>query len=129
MHAHDGRTRPVACRDLLQHGGVRHDAGVGTAVLLRHQHAEEAEFAHFLEFGGREGVGDVARGGPRRQPLAGELARRVAHLQLYLVEQHDVDSLRVRTDARPQWRSLRRRRCTARRYRASSHIFPAPPVA
>ncbi|MCY1401816.1 hypothetical protein D9M71_169400 [compost metagenome] len=49
VHAHDGRAGTVAGGDFFQGQGQAHMAGLRTAPLFRHQHAEKAQLAHFLQ--------------------------------------------------------------------------------
>ncbi len=75
VDAHDGRARPVAGGDFLEGHGIGDGAGVRAAIGFRHQHAEQAEFAHLLQLLAweRHAIA-VAVGRTRRQPLAGEVA-------------------------------------------------------
>ena len=49
VDAHDGGARAVAGRDLLQRQRIGDLSDIRAAEFLRYQHAEEAEFAHFLQ--------------------------------------------------------------------------------
>ena len=64
VHAHDGRAGTIACGDLFQGQGICHVPRIAAAVLLRHQHAEQAQGSHL--------VNGFAREAMRLVPLLGE---------------------------------------------------------
>jgi len=88
MYAHDGRAGPVAGGDFFQGHGVGQVAGVATAPLFRHQHAEKAQFGHFADGLLGKAVLAVPLGRERFQAFLGELSGRVADLQLFVIGQH-----------------------------------------
>jgi len=74
MHTHDGRAWSVTGGDFFECCGIGDDTGVGSAIGFRDQHAEQTEFAHFLQFFTREKRFPVALRRSRRQPFPSEVA-------------------------------------------------------
>src|SRR6516164_5764659 len=85
---YDRRRSGIACGQLLEDDG--HGEGIGTrpAPFLRHGNPEEAEFAHFPQFGLREVTRLVPFSRVRRQLLLGERVRHVTDHRLLFVQDH-----------------------------------------
>ncbi|MNO88632.1 hypothetical protein D3C76_800880 [compost metagenome] len=88
VHAHDGRAGTVARGDFFQGHGVGQVTGIATAPLLRHQHAEEAQLAHFGDGFLGEAVFTVPLGGEGFQAFLGKIPCRVAYLLLFVIGDH-----------------------------------------
>lgn len=88
VHAHDGRAGAIARSDFLQGHGIGHITGVATAPLLRHQHAEQAQFGHLVDGLFREAMVLVPLLGKRLQAFLGERTYRVGDLLLLVIYQH-----------------------------------------
>ncbi|MNX86628.1 hypothetical protein D3C86_1185180 [compost metagenome] len=88
MDAHDGGTGAVTGSDLLQRQGIGDGTGFRPAIVLRDQHAEETEPAHFFQLVFREPAFPVARASTGGEPLAGEIAGHVPDLLLGFVQDH-----------------------------------------
>ncbi|MNI24005.1 hypothetical protein D3C73_776100 [compost metagenome] len=88
VDTHDRRARSVAGGDFLHRRSIGEHAGIGTAIGIRHQHAEQPERTHFLQFLARKPVLAVPFRSARRQPLAGKTAGHFADLLLGFRKDH-----------------------------------------
>ena len=59
MHCNRDAHACVGARELLEHEDVRQEVGAGTAVLLRHADAEQAQLRELVEQLARERVGAI----------------------------------------------------------------------
>src|SRR5690606_13306969 len=88
MDRNDGRTCPIAGRNLFQRQRIGNRTEIGAAPFFRHQHSEKAKLSHFAEFCARKGVVPVACGSTRRKPFLCELPGSFANLLLRVVQEH-----------------------------------------
>ena len=88
MDAHDARARPVGRSNLLNRSRVGKCSGIGPSIHLRHQHAQQTERPHFLQFVSRKAPFPVPSGSAGRQPLLSEPTRHLANLLLKVGKDH-----------------------------------------
>jgi hypothetical protein len=90
VHAHHHGRRRIGGGDLLERQQVRGRVEAQSVVLLREQHAEEAELSHLAHQRGLEVLLAIPLGREGRDVLAGEVARQLLDLALRLRQRHQL---------------------------------------
>ncbi|MNP52731.1 hypothetical protein D3C76_1471410 [compost metagenome] len=90
MDVNQGGEAGVSGGELLDGQAVLDEAGTGTAVLFRDQHAEEAQFGNGLQLIARPGGTAITFGSRGGNHFGGNLARRIADHEFLFAEERCV---------------------------------------